>query len=222
MPDSTWINSDSQNLKKSSIEIILNWIKNNRQTAIGIAMIIVLMIIISIAFYVNYSKNSQTAQKQLFIAQQVAYGGRIDAALKQLTDVENNFNSRPEADFAIYNKGDIFFDQGQFKEAAQEYNKVLQRKSNKDLLPYAAYSLAKSYQAMQDYDTAIVKLKDFISAWPEHFLCGQAYSSLAYIYQKKGDLASAKEINQKITVLFPQTDWAEEAKSRLSLLEKIK
>lgn len=218
MPDSTWVNEGSQTVKKNSVEVFLQWVKENRQTAIGIAAIAAVMIVLAVVFSINYAKNSETAQKQLFIAQQVAYGGRTDAGLKQLTDVENNFTSRPEADFAIYTKGDIFFNQGKFKEAASEYEKILKRKTNADLLPYAAYSIAKCYQGLEDYDSAIIKLKDFITAWPDHFLCGQAYSSLAYVYQKKGDLSAARETYEKITVLFPDTGWAQEAKLKLSII----
>ena len=222
MPDSSWINSNSQTQEKSAGEKILDWISQNRQTALGILAIAGFAVILLIVFSYTRSKNAQNAQKELFIAQQVAQGGRIEAGIKQLTEVENKYSSRPEADFAIYTKGDIYFSQGLYKEAAAEYEKILKRNTHKDILPYAAFSLAKSYQAMGDYDTSVIKFKDFIAAWSDHFLCGQAYMSLGHIYTKKGDWPAAKEIYEKVTVLFPDTGWAQEAKVKLSVIPSKK
>ncbi len=218
MPDSSWIDSGANAPQKTSFEKALEWINHNRQTALGLIVLAAAAAVLILVFSYNASKTAQNAQKELFIAQQVAQGGRLDAGLKQLNEVENKYSSKPEADFAIYSKGDIYFAQGQYKEAAAEYEKILKRQNHRDLLPYAAYALAKTYQAMGDYDTAIIKLKDFIAAWSDHYLCGQAYISLAHIYSSKGDFNAAKEVYEKITVLFPDTGWAEQAKIKLSVL----
>jgi len=216
MPDSTWIKIDTQEQRISNPFSLIDWIKNNRQTAIGILVISIAILVFGIFFYINYSKTQETAQKQLFIAQQLAYTGKLEEGVKLLSEVETNFPNKPEADFAIFTKGDLYFNNGEYQKAIYEYEKILKRNTNKDLHPFALYSIAKSYQAIPDYNTAIVKLKDFLSKYPENFLTGQVYLSLAYIYEKQNDMVNAKETYEKIMVLFPETQWAQLAKDKLN------
>jgi tetratricopeptide (TPR) repeat protein len=214
MPDSTWIDNGTQIETKTSDKIIL-WIKNNRQTSLGILVILGIILVFSISFYINYSKNTENVQRQLFLAQQVAFGGRTDVGIKQLTEIENNYPNRPEADFAIFTKGDLYFSNEKYKEAISEYEKIINKPRNQDLIPYALYSISKSYQAMADYNKAISMAKDFLSKYPEHFLSAQVYMSLAHCYEKTGDISSANETYEKITVLYPDTLWADEAKTKI-------
>ncbi|PIS47419.1 MAG: hypothetical protein COT17_03595 [Elusimicrobia bacterium CG08_land_8_20_14_0_20_51_18] len=218
MPDSTWIKSGNENPEQSFN--LLAWVRDNRQTAIGILVIGFAIAIFGVFFYVNYSKTRETAQKQLFIAQQLSLSGRLDEGMKQLTEVETGFSSKPEADFAIFTKGDIYFARGEFQKAITEYEKIVARKSNPDLVPYALYSMAKSYQALPDYNASVIKFKDFLSKYPEHFLSGQTYMSLAYVYEKLNDKQNAKETYEKVAVLFPDTQWAENARQKLNPVKK--
>ncbi|MGC8729651.1 MAG: hypothetical protein ACP5SD_10340, partial [Elusimicrobiales bacterium] len=66
MPDSTWISSpgDEKN------DPIRQWIKNNRKSLLATLLIIVVFGLIAIMVIASRSRNRDTAEKYLFMAQQ--------------------------------------------------------------------------------------------------------------------------------------------------------
>lgn len=218
MPE-TWIKTENSIENK---DFIYTWIKRNRQTFISIIAIIIAIIIIISVVLINLSKNRETAEKYMFLAQQYLAAGKIDESISQLDIVEKNFARYPQSDFAMLKKGDIYFLQQNYAKAIEQYNNAYNKISNKELLPFALYSMAKSYQALRDYNNAILKFNDFINKYPDHYLLPEIYLSLAITYEAKNEKELAKQTYQKIMVLYPQTQWEDLAKQAIKKYESKK
>ncbi|NLH39513.1 MAG: tetratricopeptide repeat protein [Elusimicrobia bacterium] len=216
MPESTWV-KDKDNSQKN--DAVYRWIRENKQTVWSIIAIIVAAIIIAIVIFINLSKNKETAEKYYFVAQQYYAAGKMDEALEQLDIIEKNFSKYPSGDFARLLKGDIYFTNGNYPKAIEAYINASRKISNKELVPFASYSVAKTYQALKDYDKAIPMFSTFVNAYPDHYLTPEVYMSLAISYETKGQNDLAKETYQKITILYPQTQWESIAREALKKYE---
>ncbi|HAH30817.1 MAG TPA: hypothetical protein DCL44_00725 [Elusimicrobia bacterium] len=214
MPDTTWIDSGKTEAPKR-LDKILAWIKRNRETFIGTAVIALAAVIFAVYFFSHYSKLRDTAWKNLFIAQQVGLSGNPAEAQTQLKSIVATYPGASTYGYAILTNGDIFFTQGKFKEAEAEYSKLLTGGA-KDLRPFALYSLAKTQEAAGELPAAQAQYKDFLSAYPEHFLAPEVHLSLANCYEASGNAPEAKNTLEKIVLLYPETSWAAQSKARLT------
>jgi len=146
-------------------------------------------------------------------------GGNYAEAEKQLDSIEANFSRTSAWGFAALTKGDLLFRQNKFKEAAGEYAKVA-AKGPKNLLPFAFYDLGKAKEAAADLAGAQGHYKDFLAAYPEHFLAPEVHLSLANAYELSNNPAEAKAAYEKIALLYPDTYWAMVAKAKVTPPQK--
>lgn len=213
MPDTTWIAAGKvETAAPAKADLALDWIRNNRETFIGSVVILLAAIIFAVYFFMHYRGLRDTAWKTLFMAQQTGYGGNVAAAQQQLDSITASFGSTTAAPYATLTKGDILFAQGKFKDAAAEFTKVLK---NKDLGPFAMYSLGKSLEADGDMNGAMAQYSEFLSKNPEHYIAPEVHSSLARAQELSGAKDLARTSLEKIVLLYPDTAWAEQAKARL-------
>ncbi|MCX7905116.1 MAG: tetratricopeptide repeat protein [Elusimicrobiales bacterium] len=203
MPDSTWV-SDGSSKNTNPFQ---DWLIQNKKSLIATALIIIAAIIIVIMVIINLNKNRETAEKYYFLAQQYYYAKNFEQALANIEIIEKNYSNFVTYDFALFLKGDIYFSIGNYAKAIEVYKEALNKVRNKELIPFAIYSIAKSHQALRDYINAILKFNEFITTYPDHYLLPEVYLSLALSYENKGEKEAAKETFQKITVLFPNTTW---------------
>lgn len=213
MPDTTWIASGRPDGAPKKFDLALAWIKNNRETFIGSVVIVAAIIIFAVYFFVHYRDLRETAWKNLFIAQQIGYSGNMAQAQTQLDAIETTYGSTSAGAYATLTKGDILFAQGKFKEAGEAYAKAL---TNKDLGPFALYSLGKCKEAEGDLAGSQAQYADFLSKTPDHFLAPEVHASLARTQELSGNAALAKTTYEKIVLLYPDTSWAAQAKARLT------
>lgn len=215
MPDTTWIAGGKAEAAAApgAVELALDWIKKNRETFIGSLVILVAAAIFAVYFFMHYRGLRDTAWKNLFMAQQIGYQGNVAAAQQQLDGIAASFGSTSAAQYALLTKGDIFFAQNKFKEAAAEYEKVLK---DKELGPFALYSSGKCKEAEGDLAGAMAQYSEFLSKNPEHFIAPEVHASLARAQELSGAKDLAKTTLEKIVLLYPDTAWAMQAKARLA------
>ena len=210
MPSETWIASGTPDAAPAKFDLALAWIKKNRETFIGSAVILLAIVVFSVYFLIHYRGLRDTAWKNLFMAQQ---SGNPDQARDQFTAIEASYGSTSAAPYATLFKGDILFAQGRFKEAAAEYSRQL---NAKELAPFAAYNLGKCREAEGDLAGAQVQYSDFLLKNPEHFIAPEVHASLARAQELSGARDLARTTYEKIVLLYPDTSWAMEAKARLA------
>jgi tetratricopeptide (TPR) repeat protein len=213
MPETSWIASGNLETAPQRSDKALAWIKNNRETFIGGSVVTLAVVLFAVYFFVHYRDLRDTAWKNLFIAQQVGYAGNIPQAQEQLAAIEASYSNTSAAPYATITKGDIFFAQNKFKEAGDEYSKILK---SKDLGPFAVYNLGKCKEAAGDLAGAQAQYTEFLSKNPEHFMAPEVHASLARAQELSGAADLAKSTYEKIVLLYPDTSWAMQAKARLS------
>jgi len=212
MPDSTWIQSGTPQAPNKTIKT-MNWIKDHRDAVIGSLVICAAAAIFGIWVALHYSGIRDTAWKNLFIAQQIGLSGNYTEAAKQLDAIETNYHGTSAWGFSALTKGDLLFKQEKFKEAADEYTKVVEQ-GPKNLAPFALYSLGKAKEAAGDQAGAQTQYKALLAAYPDHFMAPEAHFSLAESLELSNNLTDAKAAYEKIVLLYPDTSWAETAKAK--------
>jgi tetratricopeptide (TPR) repeat protein len=161
----------------------------------------------------------ETAWKNLFIAQQTGYNGNLTEAAKQLDSVETNFANTSAWGFAVLSQGDLLFRQAKFKEAADAYARIV-TKGPKNLRPFALYNLGKAKEAAVDIPGARDQYKNFLAAYPDHFLTPEVHYSLANVFELAKNEPEARAAYEKIVLLYPDTSWAMMAKAKTAPEQK--
>ncbi len=211
MPSETWIASGKPDGTPGTSDLTLAWIKKNRETFIGSVVILLAVTVFSVYFLIHYRGLRDTAWKNLFMAQQAGYGGNVVQAQQQLAAIEASYGSTSAAPYATLTRGDMLFAQGKFKEAGAEYSRLL---NSKDLAPFAAYSVGKCKEAEGDLAGAQVQYSDFLLKNPEHFIAPEVHASLARSQELSGNAELAKTTYEKIALLYPDTSWATQARTK--------
>jgi len=217
MPTETWVDSGKTTAPKKT-DRALAWVKNNRDTVIGGAVIALAAALFTVYFLMHYQGTRETAWKNLFIAQQTGYGGNVPQAEKLLTEVETVYSNTTAAPYATLTKGDLLFTQGKFKEAGEEYARITSGPDN--LAPFALYNLGKCQEAQGDLTGAQVQYTALLTKYPEHFMAPEAHYSMGHVQELSGAKDVAKATYEKIVLLYPDTSWAAQAKERLTAGEQ--
>ncbi len=212
MSKTSWVASGSSEVVSGKTDLALGWIKRNRETFIGSAAMLLAVALFAVYFFMHYRDLGDAAWKNLFIAQQMGYGGDTTRAQDQLSAIEASFAGTSAAPYAVMTKGDMLFAQGKYAEAGTEYSKIL---SSKDLAPFAIYSLGKCKEAAGDMAGAQAQYADFLSKNPEHFMAPEVRASLARAQELSGNKDLAKTTYEKIVLLYPGTSWAARAQAKL-------
>ena len=219
MPDSSWIHSGKPQVQ-SKMDNIFTWIKSHRDAITGSLVILAAAAIFGIWVGLHRTGLREAAWKNLFIAQQTGGIGNFAEAEKQLDSIETNFGNTSAWGFAVLTKGDLLFRQDKFKEAEAEYSKIAE-KGPKNLLPFAFYNLGKAKEAAADLPGALSRYKDFLAAYPDHFLAPEVNYSLAGVYELSQNAAEAKAAYEKVILLYPDTYWATMAKAKTAPEQKV-
>ena len=158
-----------------------------------------------------------TAWEKFFIAQQYSYDpAKLQDCITQLHAIQTAFSRTDAAGYSILFEGDLFYKQGQMKEAIEAYNKLIKQGSHASIIPFAMYSIGKSYEAMDKWQEAITAGRAFLDKYPDHYLAPLAHDSIARCFEKSNNTAEAKSAYEKIALLFPDTSWAQKAQQKIN------
>ena len=193
----------------------VEWVLRNRQTsatAAGIAAAVIL--VASLAAYRTRTVRNESWER-LGVAESLAYSGRAESALDQLKQLVAEQPSSDAAGYAAVFAGDLQFQHAQYKDAADNYLKVLERSTPKILQPVALTDLAIAQEAEGQPKEAAQTAQRFLETYPDHFLAPQAHACLARALAASGQAEQARAALQKIVLQYPDTTWAAWAQSRL-------
>ena len=121
-----------------------------------------------------------------------------------------------------FNKGDVFF-------AAKKFNEVELLYPQSIWAPRSILMAAYSYYSQMYFTDAIVEIERFLDKYKNHPNTDYAYYLLAICHynlivdEKKdlGEIIKAKEYFIFLVEEFPNTDFAEDSKFKLELIEEI-
>ena len=121
-----------------------------------------------------------------------------------------------------FNKGDVFF-------AAKKFNEVELLYPQSIWAPRSILMAAYSYYSQMYFTDAIIEIESFLDKYKNHPNTDYAYYLLAICHynlivdEKKdlGEIIKAKEYFILLVEEFPNTDFAEDSKFKLELIEEI-
>ncbi len=210
MPSSTWVSSGEPQIRVSRTDQFLAFLKEKRETVIAASVVLLAAVILGAWFFLHYRQINDTAWKQLFIAQQTGFSGAYAESEKKLDEVSAGFARSDAAPYAVMSKGDILFRQEKYKEALEEYKKLVSGPAH--IRPFAVYNAGKAREALGLHAEAAADYRDFLAKYADHLLAPEAHYSLALVQEKTGDRDGARATYEKIAILYPETSWSESAK----------
>lgn len=202
---------------KDGLEVLVGWISDNRQKAAAIGGGVVAVVLAAGIVVYQVRASRAAAWERLSVAQTYAYSGKPDTALEQVKQLAEQQPNTSAAGYATVFSGDILYQRGQYKEAAGQFSKVIERGNPKALQPVALSGLTLSQESENDYAQAIITAERFLEAYPDHYLAPQVHSSLArsLLATSKTDLAKATL--QKIQLQYAGTYWAAWAQAQMKM-----
>lgn len=206
-----------QEAKKNELAVWVDkavaWVKFHPQPAVWACAGVVFVILLAAGFAHRQSVRKEEAWARLAMVQSYAYAGQPDNALQQAKALGEEHSSSAAADFARLLSGDMLFEQGKYKEAAQAYEQALQRPAAKGSAPMALASLGLTQEAGGDCKAAAATDQKFLDSYADHYLAPPVHASLARCLAAMGERDKAKATFERIAFLYPQTYWADWAKA---------
>lgn len=104
----------------------------------------------------------------------------------------------------LYRLGTVHYSRGQFKFAAQRFQKIVEIGTDETLVELSRFYLAESLVPLGDFKNARIHLDDFITRNPKHQFATQAQYRLGEVSYLTGDSESAARHLQKFASENPQ------------------
>ncbi|HXH86592.1 MAG TPA: tetratricopeptide repeat protein [Nitrospira sp.] len=150
-----------------------------------------------------------------------APGGKAnpEEAKKLYAEIAATFPGTEAAEESLIRLGNVEYDGGKFDEAIGTYGKYLTEYPNGRFLIMAGIGKAYAEEAKGDLPAAERTLSQVVEHAKNDPLAGEAYSSLAQLYEAMKKPQDALRVYNQIAERFPQTHWAQNALQRMSVLK---
>ncbi|MBI4386398.1 MAG: tetratricopeptide repeat protein [Elusimicrobia bacterium] len=208
-----------QEIQKNAIAdytgVALSWVQENREKVLGIGGAVLAAAILGGLFIYRTFQGRTDAWERLAVAQSYAYQGQAGQALEQINALQLQARRTPAAGFGMLFAGDVLYRAGKYREAADTYQKILDEGVPKSLFPFALGNLGLTQEAAGDCRRAAATGQQFLDAYQDHFLAPPVHASLARCIETLGDKEKAKAAYERISLLYPDTPWAQWAQARL-------
>lgn len=198
----------------------LAWAKTHRERVAAVGATAAVVIAGGVYAVLYNVRQDKQAWLQLGAAQTHAINNQRDAESQVLTDALQRYPRTQAFTYAQFMKGELLGTQGNHKEAAEVYSTLAERARPQQLRPLALLALATQLELAGELDRSIQVLNSFLQLYPDHFLTPRAYESLARVQELKGSAPAALPIYDRLTLLYPQTPFADFARWRLETLKK--
>ena len=196
----------------------IQWVKAHKAALATAAFIILLGAGLGAAFVVQMRDNKNRGWQILSNGQYVAMQGQAPEAHRYFSELEAQYNRNEIGDFGLLWHATLYAREGNWTQAIERYQALLNRQKVKPILPLATMGLARAYDATGARDKAIEEFQKFLSLYADHFATPQAYEGLARLHESKGEKDKTKEYLERLRVLYPDSVWAVRATTKLRLL----
>jgi predicted negative regulator of RcsB-dependent stress response len=178
----------------------LGWLENNKQR-VAIGALVLLAVGTVIGFLVWRSHQKQIHAEQALSAVRMPFGpsqlpepGTAEALLKVAADYPDTLAAAK----ATLRAGTVYFDQGNYPKAQEQFEKYLRAHGETPWVPQAVYGIAASIEAQGKTAEAITKYTNFLATYPSDPAADQARLTLARLYEQTQQPALALDVLNKL------------------------
>jgi TolA-binding protein len=203
----------------------LQFIQERKALAIGILVAIVVIGGSFAAYTWHRTVQEREAQGLLMKASSAMWGGapgaqrNPDEAKKVYAEVAAKYPGTVAAEEALIRLGNLQFEGNRYDEAIAAYGNYLTSYPSGRLRAMAGIGKAYAEEAKSDLPAAEKTLTQLVESVKDDPLAGEAYSSLAHVYEAMKKPEDALRIYNQIAERFPQTHWTQNALQRMSALK---
>jgi TolA-binding protein len=203
----------------------LQFIQERKTLALGILVAIVVIGGGFAAYTWHRTVQEREAQGLLVKASSAMWGGapgaqrNPDEAKKVYAEVAAKYPGTVAAEEALIRLGNLQFEASKYDEAIATYGNYLTSYPGGRFRVMAGIGKAYAEEAKGDLPAAEKTLTQLVDSVKDDPLAGEAYSSLAHVYEAMKKPEDALRIYNQIAERFPQTHWAQNALQRMSALK---
>jgi len=215
-----------RNLLAEWVGACVAFVRAHRVAVLSVAVAVVIATIAGLGFRWYQGRREGEADRALAQAYGVLQSqnpqtpGDPVEAMKQLRAVAQNFRGTRAAEEALLKVAYMQYDGQKLDEALatfEEYDREYPRGRFRIMA-----DLGKGYALMakKDLDGAAQTFSGIIAKEPRDPLVGEAYMSLARVYEAQKKTDEAVKIYGQVVEKFPQTNWSQDALQRMGALGK--
>ncbi len=142
-----------------------------------------------------------------------------DEAKKVYAEIASKYSGTVAAEEALIRLGNLQYDGSKYDEAIGTYARYLESYPRGRFRVMAGVGKAYAEEGKGDLPAAEKTLTQIVETAKDDPLVGEAYSSLAHVYEAMKKPEDALRIYNQIAEKFPQTHWAQNAIQRMSALK---
>jgi tetratricopeptide (TPR) repeat protein len=201
---------------------VKDYVKHHRRPALlVIAAVVVLSgLLIGGAFYYDVRSSRELLTYEDAVAA-FSSSDRGDAAfdtmMKQLVPLVESSKWGYVSRHGEYILGGLYFDQKKYADAQKHYEKYADC-SKSAFAPLALLQAGACAEESGNYDKALEIYKSFGKKFKDSGFTDRSVYDLGRMYQKKGDIAAARDQFNKIVTQYPKSPFNGPAKARLLVL----
>lgn len=180
---------------------LLGWLETNKQrVAIGAGVIAVIAAVVGF-FVWRGAQRAVEAEEALssvrmpFVPSETPAPGTAEA----LARIADEFPKTQAAPKARLRAGTVYFDQGNYAKAQEQFEKFLRDHGDSLWTSQAVFGIAVCFDAQNKVNEAIAKYSDFIGKYSSDPAADQARLSLARLYEQTKQPAQALDVLKKMT-----------------------
>lgn len=193
----------------SFIDKVIHYYRENKLVVQWSAIGIIAVAVVS----AGISRYMQSQQRKTLIAFENA---KTEVGLSEFIV---NHKGSEYVPMALFKKGNLLFNKGDFTGALETYNRFLDSYKKHNLAPYVMLSVGYCQMALEKYDTAQQTFEKMINKYPKSPLTTDAKVNLARCLLKSGSYQEAKKVVDGFIESEPNSYLVDEAKK---LIPEIK
>lgn len=151
--------------------------------------------------------------------EQAGKPGTLEEAVKRFREVTEQHPGTRSAEEALIAVGNLYYESGKVDEALSSYNLYLTRHPRGRFRMMAGLGKAYALEAKGDLQGAEQILSGVIEGDRDNPLAGEAYMSLARVYEGLKRPEDAMRVYGQVVDRFSQTTWAQQALQRMNVLK---
>jgi predicted negative regulator of RcsB-dependent stress response len=210
--------SDEKSSGRIISEFVGKHIKKNRIKFFALAVFALAIFFVGI-FILRLHTTEETSSAKLAAAYASFMYGDKKSGIALIDETIAKFPKTSAAYHARLIKADFFAEIHEYDKALKILTETANNGKHNAIKPLAYVKIIHIYDSKKDYFNVILASKEFIAKYPNHFLTTDVYLNLAEYYLLSGSKDEAIKVFNEVSVNFPVTQAAENARNRLNQIK---